>query len=606
MGDNRKTRLTVAVASIMVIHVGLLAYSATCHTPVIDEIGHLPAGWSHWQLKRFDLFNVNPPLVRTIAALPVFLSGTEIELAGYPQRPGGRPEFGIGERWIKTHPNSFLWSFTLARWACIPFSVLGGFICFCWARDLYGSSAGLMSLCLWCFSPTVLGHASLLTPDVPAASFGAAAAYVFMRWIRKPSFPLCIACGITLGLSQLCKMTLVLLYVLWPCLWLMSLAAKSTAWNLMKRDSGYLAAMFLISLWILNNGYLFEDTGKPLGSFRFFSKALSGETWQSGNNQGGNRFSSTLLGYLPVPLPRNYLQGMDQVKFEYEHGYWSYLRGEMKHGGWWYYYLYAMLVKMPLGTLALLGISVASLGRSAWLAVRRRQFSSMLCDELFLLIPAVGLIAFVSSQTGFNHHLRYVLPAFPFLFILASGAMRLAEGVAVRTDEERIPASGVTRVATTGLTSTAILGVVCVMTTTVSSLSVYPHSLSYFNELSGGSVNGWKHLDYSNVDWGQDLLYAKEWVDAHPHASPVYVEASGLVSPADLGMVSEDPEKAKLTTNHATGTTSSSFPPGWYIIGLTRLVDPKLPVHEFLTQEPADYIGYSMRVYQVKEATPGR
>ncbi len=35
-------------------------------------------------------------------------------------------------------------------------------------------------------------------------------------------------------------------------------------------------------------------------------------------------------------------------------------------------------------------------------------------DELCLLLPA--LIGLVSSETGFNHHLLYVLPALPFLF----------------------------------------------------------------------------------------------------------------------------------------------------------------------------------------------
>lgn len=37
-----------------------------------------------------------------------------------------------------------------------------------------------------------------------------------------------------------------------------------------------------------------------------------------------------------------------------------------------------------------------------------------------------------------------------------------------------------------------------------SSLWVYPHSLSYFNESIGGPLNGAAHLLGSNVDWGQD------------------------------------------------------------------------------------------------------
>jgi hypothetical protein len=45
-----------------------------------------------------------------------------------------------------------------------------------------------------------------------------------------------------------------------------------------------------------------------------------------------------------------------------------------------------------------------------------------------------------------------------------------------------------------------------------SSLWIYPHSLSYFNESIGGPLNGHKHLLGSNVDWGQDRRYLAWWV----------------------------------------------------------------------------------------------
>ena len=47
-------------------------------------------------------------------------------------------------------PKSF-WLVTLGRWACIPFSLLGGYVCFRWAYELYGSGSGLLALALWCF-----------------------------------------------------------------------------------------------------------------------------------------------------------------------------------------------------------------------------------------------------------------------------------------------------------------------------------------------------------------------------------------------------------------------------------------------------------------------
>src|SRR5205814_5761106 len=105
--------------------------------------------------------------------------------------------------------------------------------------------------------------------------------------------------------------------------------------------------------------------------------------------------------------------GIDVQRLEFERGIASYLRGEWRVGGWWYYYLYAMAVKEPLGTWVLLLLSVV-------VAVCCRRYAAPLGDELILLAPAVSVVVLVSSQTGFNHHLRYVLPAFPFLFISVS------------------------------------------------------------------------------------------------------------------------------------------------------------------------------------------
>ena len=52
----------------------------------------------------------------------------------------------------------------------------------------------------------------------------------------------------------------------------------------------------------------------------------------------------------------------------------------------------------------------------------------------------------------------------------------------------------------------ALVGSIC------SSLSVYPHSLSYFNELSGGPFAGDQHLLGSNYDYGQNLVLLSQTV----------------------------------------------------------------------------------------------
>ena len=153
-----------------------------------------------------------------------------------------------------------------------------------------------------------------------------------------------------------------------------------------------------------------------------------------------------------MPLPMNYLLGIDLMKREYEGKMWSYLRGEWRYGRWWYYYLYALAIKEPLGDLAAGGarrwgdrggrveekaltprpLSQRERGDCHRLRLSRRAgdglfFSAAWRDELMLLVPAVAVLLLVSSQTSFNRHFRFVLAGLPFTFIWASKVGRSIE-----------------------------------------------------------------------------------------------------------------------------------------------------------------------------------
>src|SRR3990172_8993814 len=76
----------------------------------------------------------------------------------------------------------------------------------------------------------------------------------------------------------------------------------------------------------------------------------------------------------------------------------------------------------------------------------------------------------------------------------------------------------------------------CLIGTACSTLSVYPHSLAYFNELSGGPQNGHRHLLGSNIEWSQDYLYLKDWINEHADVDTVYLHGATLYQPADIGV----------------------------------------------------------------------
>jgi len=221
-----------------------------------------------------------------------------------------------------------------------------------------------------------------------------------------------------------------------------------------------------------------------------------------------NRFQNSWLGAIPIPLPGEFLAGIDRQKVDFELGWWSYLRGQWKRGGWWYYYLYALLVKMPLGVLALIvwGLILALFGY---------RYRRGLVDECFVWLPALAVLVLVSSQTGFNHHLRYMLPIFPFLIL---GASRLGCFLSLQHWKS------------------GLLVLALTLWSVVSTLTIRPHYLSYFNEVAGGPDNGHNHLLDSNIDWGQDLLFLKAWLDEHPEARPLGLAAFNTIDPRILGL----------------------------------------------------------------------
>ncbi|MBL0157560.1 MAG: glycosyltransferase family 39 protein [Bryobacterales bacterium] len=148
-----------------------------------------------------------------------------------------------------------------------------------------------------------------------------------------------------------------------------------------------------------------------------------------------------------------------------EGGHPSYLLGVIRERGVWYYFPVVFAVKTPLAALLLLFL------------VRRP------CrDWLVLLIPMAAYWA-ICLNSGLNIGLRHLLPVYPFTYAL------IGAGVA----HWRRPL--------------LVLGALLV----VESALIFPYDLSFFNVAAGGPSNGRTLLLDSNLDWGQDLIRAKEY-----------------------------------------------------------------------------------------------
>lgn len=453
-------------------------------TPTVDEFTHLPAGWFYLKTGDFDLAARTPPLVKSLAALPLFALDPAIETAKPAQESAWYPWI-LGTDFMERNRAAYNRIFLLGRLPIVALGLLLGVVVYLWARDLYGEAGGLTSLALFAFCPTIVAHAHLATVDVGAAAFIALALYLFYRYAKDPAPGRLAASGVGLGLAQLAKTSAVLLYPILAVLALIVLVRQRT----FRKSLGGLAAIVTLSLLVLNAGYLFQGTGRPLGDFEFQSRFM-------------NRIADILPAWLPMPLPAPYLEGFDGIRLDAESGEFpNYLFGRWSREGTPVYYLVTLLYKNPLPFLLLA------------LAAPFARLRPRPPGEVFVALPlAVLLIASSLLTDKVNYGIRHILPVFPFLFIYMG---RLAPFVLARGRAWRTAGAVLL-----GLYPLSILGAT-------------PDTISYFNLLARG--RGDEILLDSNLDWGQGLKRVRSYMDRHG-IDRIGLAYFGHVDPAIYGI----------------------------------------------------------------------
>ena len=215
-----------------------------------------------------------------------------------------------------------------SRSLLVPLILLGSYFGYRFASELYGQISGLVFLILWTFSPFVLGWGATICPDVAAASFGIVGLYTFRCWLIEPTWTRVAIAGVCLGLLPLTKLTWVIAFPIWLIIW--------GVWRLHRRLSrissvakqpiasfAQMASIFLLAIYLINVGYCFDGSLKLLKKYQFASQTLTGIEREPDSHTVpiGNRFADSWIGYLPVPLPAEFIQGIDTQKVDFERGY---------------------------------------------------------------------------------------------------------------------------------------------------------------------------------------------------------------------------------------------------------------------------------------------
>jgi 4-amino-4-deoxy-L-arabinose transferase-like glycosyltransferase len=218
---------------------------------------------------------------------------------------------------------------------------------------------------------------------------------------------------------------------------------------------------------------------------------------------------------LEIPLPQDWVAFVRQLSFQRAGGS-SYLFGERRMHGWWYYYFVCLAVKMPLTV----GVMVVARLLLLQLDPRRKSEDSPTnpfrwhVDERLIAVAVVTFLLIVAIVSSRNYGVRYLLPLSPLVIIWCSGLVesgRLGRAILF-----------------VGLTGQA-----------VSVASIHPHELSYFNILGGGPIAGRQILADSNLDWGQGLLQLAKWQQTRPEYKDLTLYYFGNTNPYLYGVLGE-------------------------------------------------------------------
>ena len=518
-------KLTNIIAICLLLFVFIITIASIKNESLtMDESAHLPAGYSYLTQKDMRLNPEHPPLIKDLSAIPLlFIKDIKFpsEIKDWKEDVNG--QWGFGNYFLFKTGNP---ADEMIFWARIPMILLLiilGFYVFLWARQLFGNNGAILSLLFFSLSPTLLAHGRLVTTDVGAATGAFISTYYFVKFLQNNTKKNLLLAGITLGIAQLFKFSLVLLFPFMGILIFVLAIVKTNNFRAFLKLFGRYLLLFILMLiiayiliWFV---YLYHTWNYPP------EKQVSDTkfTLTSFSNRG---LADLVVWMADKPLLRpvaQYLLGLFMVLQRTSGGNTGYYMGEVSAAGWKSYFPMVYLLKEPLAfhilawltqLLGFLAFLWLTLKYSFW---KKPVFHIKNWMKNFFPVFAMILYTWIywaaSLESNLNIGVRHLLPIFPFTIILISGALIYFWF--------KPPY----------LKLKVLLVSAFLLWQAISVISVYPHFLSYFNELAGGPENGYKFVTDSNYDWGQDLKWLVKWADDNK-VDKIYVDYFGGADPS--------------------------------------------------------------------------
>ena len=549
---DRRYRICWLVAILVAVLHGFMAVTAVnTKSPTFDEPQHLTAGFSYWVRDDFRLDPENGNLPARWAALPLIFGGSKFVPAS--DRAWQNADQGVtAHRFfyeLGNDPNRMI------AQARLMMSIFGFALCllvFGIGREFFGVIGGLIAEIVAAFDPNFLAHSALVTSDIPAAFFFTATIWSCWRLFQKIS-------PVRLGIAALSLSGLFLTKfsaaIVLPALGTVSILQIASRSEIALRFGRFRASLAdrwtkscaVAAVWLFLVATVFAAIWL---SFSFRYAGWSDNVPNHENNAW--HWNHLLEDRGPLPsavsfardhqlLPEAYLYGFAYVH-KHEDDRPAFLDNQWSLVGFTSFFPLAFLYKTPLPLLCLILLALC-----AAIAQRKRWTLKELLNPFAIFVPIYAAFA-IGAQLNIGH--RHLLPIYPALFLACGAAVYLLQ------KNRR------------GIFTVAIA--LLLLWQIGESVWVRPNYLSYFNQVAGGSQNGYQHLVDSSLDWGQDLPTLKSWMDDHrfiTNEKPFYIAYFGAADPKAYGI-----EAKALPEDHSTGNmTFGPLRDGLYCISATTL-----------------------------------
>jgi 4-amino-4-deoxy-L-arabinose transferase-like glycosyltransferase len=472
----------IALLLLMTVEVLL---STRQQSPGWDEGSYIYSGYMNWKQGEYTLIPQNPPLVKLVATLPLLpldlkvapREGRYFESEAYF---GGRELLFRNDPKYGGHYSADTLLFR-THMVVLVFALMLALLLFLASSEMFGAGAGLIAVALFVLDPSVLANAPVVATDIGAACGFFATVYAFYRFVKYRSWQRMAVCGLAAGIALATKDTALLLLPILLVLATIEIAGRWTSQRIWPKQEAAtlfagLAVIATIAVTVLWAVYSFRYAMHPVGMYLpplADEMAVPPPLMQ-------RAISLCAEHHL---LPESYLYGLVYIQQAGRH-IPSYIFGRLYEHGQWFYFPALLCLKWTAGTLGLLALAVFAFATGR---VQRPR------EVTFLALPAVLYLA-VAMATPVNFGVRHVLPVFPFTFALAAGG-----------------AAWLVRQRRAWIYPVAAL----LLWHGIDSVQTFPNYTPYANVFWGGPTKTHLYFTDSATDWGQQLKWTRQWVDAH-------------------------------------------------------------------------------------------